>query len=144
MYTKHIDGTKSFKFKFVSKQLARCLNRNSNRFFRDQPYYISPSLSGFLLYMKVDVTEGVISPGIKSAGLWVVCGCGVPLLAFQFKPVILKTFLILLAPKISSKRCTTVSTNFIFYFDLIAGLYFQFSHPVGVHRRCGFGLRSPG
>ena len=59
---------KSLFIKFFSKQLAGCLNRNSVKFIGDQPYYIPTSLAGFFL---------------RSAGLWVVCGCGVPFLAFN-------------------------------------------------------------
>ena len=64
--------------------------------------------------MKVDNPVGIISTGIKSAGLRVVCSCDVPFLAFQFEPVILQTSPVLSSPKMSIIKYTGVSTRFTY------------------------------
>ena len=89
----------SSKFKFVAKQLAKSAPK-LGKVHSGSTVLHFPSISGLLLYRKVDDPGGVISPGMKSACLWVLCGCGVLFLTFQFELVILQTFMILLSPKI--------------------------------------------
>ena len=78
--------------------------------------------------MKVDVPGGVIFPIIESAGLWVVCGCGVPLLALQFELKISQKFGNLLPPKISSIRYTAVSTRFTYISAISPHCIFNFPY----------------